>query len=597
MIISDLTVKTKHGIYKNLCLDFSKNGLYIFRGPYLLGAQQTAKDIALKATPTFEDKTLSDAFAIDQRSVLTYSPAHPASTRETVRDYIKKGDPSVTDEVVASALKNFGLEINLSTPCVALSDEYKNSLPIIAAFLRETPYMIIDVPKGAGDATLTLLKKAIDESSSTVILITNEERFFSGAIAIYDFTENDIILHAKDTPEVQQNPYVSAPPPKEATNRQARVSAYSSLLRVTQSTMHYIAFGLFLIIMLIAVLTTWITNNFLVNLTDPSLIDCQIQVRYSDDVISQNNKDYAEQRNLMINNENNFSFDTVKNIASNFDCEVYIRDSYYIEYELWRGDVAVFSAPIGYGATLPSILSPPSIFQLECPNGVPKDWSNEAAISPSAAEHYNLGSDPIGKTLVYNGKTYTVTSTIYSPQRILRLSYNGSGLGVYQYDSETYAKFIESQIVTYPEESLIIAKNAADEFAILDHIITNAPRSYVLSNEFYYTAHSRLFKNATQNIALFGLIPATLLSLLLVSILESKSIKRGMMIASGYSFRYDRAVHGKTFYALTTLAPYIIVSAVLLAVPAPIKFYTLIPTLLTIAAVGIITTIHALLNK
>lgn len=70
-----------------------------------------------------------------------------------------------------------------------------------------------------------------------------------------------------------------------------------------------------------------------------------------------------------------------------------------------------------------------------------------------------------------------------------------------------------------------------------------------------------------------------------------------MMIASGYSFRYDRAVHGKTFYALTTLAPYIIVSAVLLAVPAPIKFYTLIPTLLTIAAVGIITTIHALLNK
>lgn len=589
-----MTVKSKHGIYENVCLDFSRNGVYIFRGPYLLGAQQTAKDIALKASPSFENTQLANAYSICPNSVITYSPAHPAATRETVRNYIKKGDTSITDEAITSALKRFGLDVNLSTPCVALSDEYKNVLPLCAAFLRVTPYMIIDVPAGASDAILTTLKKIIDDSSSTIILVTNEERFFSGAIAIYDFTENDIILHAKDTPEAQQKSPKEPPPVRADAVRPPKKSAYLSLLRVTQSSRHYVAFGLYVVIMILAVYTTTLMSNLLVLAIHPT-IDYQIHVGYrSHDVITQSHKDYAEQRNLKINNENTFTYETVKSIASNFDCEIYIQDSYYLEYKLWSGDVGVFSAPVGHGA-FDSVS--PSIFRLFYSNDEPKDWSNEAAITLSTAEYYNLGSDPIGKAIEYGGKTYTVVSTINSPQRLLRLSYNGSGLGVYQYDSDTYDRFIASQNNSHPVETQIMAKNSADERAILDFIVTNAPRSNLVSNEFYSIANSSDLKRAAQTFALFGLIPATILSLLLVSLLESKSIKRGMLIANDYSYRYIGAVHAKTFYTLTTLAPYVIVAAALLAVPLPLKFYTLIPSLLTLAAVGIFTAIHGHLNK
>lgn len=590
MRISDLTVKTPVGEYKGLRFDFSKRGVYVLRGTYLTGASKAARAIALNALPTFDSQELTDSFGADRNSVITYVPPIIASTRETVFDYIKKGDPSITSDDVVAVLKRFNVGEPLSTPCVALNDELKSALPICAAFVRETPYIIIDVPHGAGDATLSLLNEALNETTATVILVTNENRFFDKAVAFYDFTENDVVCRVnKSSDDESESVETAAPPPKTAATRASRVSAYRSLLKVTQSPRHYVVFALFLLFTIGSSLYSYFSFNNIGNTT--ALRDNQIHVIYSND-IGDRNIGYAEERDLDINSAARFSVNNVRHVANNFDCDIYVKEYNHFENIDYSSGVFVFSAPEGFGVFRYLLSDMNYYFDSGRYDAIPKDWEREAALSTKAAEHFALGDNPVGKTITYDGQTYTVVSMIDTPNPAMRLSYNGSGLGVYQYQRDTFDAFVEETGINSPEV-LFVTKTAQQELDILDYIVAYAPNSRILSNTYIDIADYRSNLALSNYFAARRSIFVGAIMILLLIIVCRRYIERGIRIANSYVYRYTNTVRGKTAFILITLAPFIL-SAVIMMIgfPSPVRYYLLIPTLLSCVTIGIMSAVY-----
>lgn len=470
MIVKGLTIKNPLIHYENIHCDFSKKGIYLIKGENGTGKTTFIESLIFEEnseTVFFLDELHNELYWTNRWLLIAYVPQTIIDVPLTVEQYLRKGNRNISDERMFDYINRFKLnDIKLEQNFSSLSGGEKTKLAIIAALLKDTPFIILDEPTNhLDDESVLILKECLfEEKDKTIIMVTHDKRMDIEPNGEVVFNLNSITVNLKKVEET--NHYFTS-----STMR--KINPFRLMLRAINKKLY--AF-IFLLITLVTFLLIGI-NYFYVYfyfahepLIPPNIINVySIEKNY----VGGLNERYVKGEGLDIDPTRYghlIGYDDIVHIAEMEQVAFVILSDYSmvreadIQLELFAHgeiealDLYVFSPPeLVYEYSLCCTFLPNGATRL-LEGRLPQDEQYEVALSPYLLQTYFNFTDQdvpqaIGKTISFNHTTYTIVGLLATD--VMLISYQPDNLyGLYIYDPATYIEYKERNL-NYIKENYI----------------------------------------------------------------------------------------------------------------------------------------------
>lgn len=514
MIIHGWNIKNQYVEFTDVCLDFSKIGLYLVTGDNGSGKSTLIKSIMFgNECPEFSNAQWREAFHKARYKLIGYVSQDDVDTSDTVWEFLSKHN-LVSSSKAHALMDAFHLqEIEFSKRFAVLSGGEKRKLMIVSALIKETPYVVLDEPTNSLDdqSVASLIDLLTREAAlRTVILVSHDPR-------LKDITKRTICV-TRGT--IVQNHGTTGADSNEV--HVIRNLPVVSPKRFLWRGMHYKGQFAWMLVLFLGFGLLAMLNHFLYYIgyaVNEAPKSNQILIQSVDRAYTQLNEKYVIGEHLEIDAtriHHLIAYDDIPTIATLIGIQkIYMADIAYIS-AYYRGDddgihrpFFVFSIPsIVSGSTqISGFLSDPELFYLEM-GRLPYDGEHEVAISANMlSQHYgfDVPASAMNQMIEIDQTHYRVVGILFEDIAIVSYEIN-DGYGIYVYQVENYSSFKSKQIEFLTMEqaylnvdSLLVETIPGFERSVLNRLIQTYPANNYVSNHFvlmFNHTHNRQFQLA-----------------------------------------------------------------------------------------------------
>lgn len=541
MIVNNMSVKNDSISFDNVKLSFSSVGIHIIAGPNGAGKTTLLNEILFGSCDVdFSNKEYMLAYGDRRHLLFAYVPQIVPDINIKISDIIKRGDGNsrvhdIYREFLATTGNHADRQIN------TLSGGERALVAVIAAFLKDTPYIFLDEPtNNMDDKTVEAFLSIVKEYAlrKTIVIVSHDPRMKVDAVSKISITNEGIV----QTPNRVAIPSVGIGLPIAAH------SLFRTILKTTISTRSicvYVA-----VLLALVTLSVFIDGEMAGHFSLQSLPPKgEILIAPSDGVFSEVNKAFTDSIGVSINKRDyskEVKFSDIPQIYDNDGIKtIYIMSIEYFSTEYFDRQSEIESHELG--PSFP-ILSIPDAFKryadyaidtraLSLDSGrLPLDGKKEVSISRDLLiKHFGYSDNidnnsPIGGEIKINDDTYTIVGLTYMD--ICLLSYHkGDNLGFYEYDKDTFEQFKDSELAYCEKsnrinpdriESALIMTDASTEKKAVSRIVQAFPANSYKSYIFDYAWLANNNADALKRIMLITFPITAILALIALFIFRSK---------------------------------------------------------------------------
>lgn len=525
MIIHNINLNNRFIDYKDEKIDLNVPGIYL-----ILGANGTGKTTLLESIVfddldiTFPSHEMEWYYHFERYKLISYVQQNVTDCDMSVENYILKDNLNVNLDLAKELLNELEFdENNYSENVQKLSGGERLKVSLVAALIKDTPYLFLDEPTNyLDDATVKCMIKILQEyaKNTVIVIVSHDERIMNMEAIRY-------VMNGKTIHRESMNP-VSNEKMIRGVTQKAKLSFRKIAWRRINRPLNYAVWSL--IIITSFCLTFLLQYFYYMKYNDEIIPSPNLIAVYSVDyAFGELNQNYCAVEGLEISDtvkHNMINIDDVPNIAELSGCkDIYIQDTpKYMEFasQLNRqimkdnginGDKGTFDMELHCFA-LPEVITRDQRFLnlvgmmdfSYLTNGrLPKDNADEVSISVRLLQKYfgfskEEAENAIGRTLTYEGNQYEIVGIQYIDVCIISYQNSLENCGVYHYDSATFSQFKE-YYNTYIKENGIVFENLealaiTTEFGMEKSVLNNLIQTFPASN-YYSSAFAEMWAKET----------------------------------------------------------------------------------------------------
>lgn len=179
MRIQKINVHNPFIHYDNLALDLPGSGLYFLLGENGSGKSSLIREILYGKVEMVFDQPGEESFSrLKRHALFAYMPQEMNSCKISVAEYLSRENPNVDGRRQEELMHYFGLHsLNRKENVAKLSGGEITRLALVAAFSKNTPYVILDEPSNyLDDGAVRLLAELLEkEKRHKAILIASHD--------------------------------------------------------------------------------------------------------------------------------------------------------------------------------------------------------------------------------------------------------------------------------------------------------------------------------------------------------------------------------------------------------------------------------------
>lgn len=591
MKISGFHIKNKFINYENLTFDFSNFGIYKISGENGTGKTSIIEKIVFGTYHVqFDSEKFFQLWKNRRYAIFTYIPQDIVDSNQNVGEYICKGNRYIKTTDAIALLNEFGLEESIiSQKFKVLSGGEKKKIQIISGLLKDTPYIFIDEPTNNLDnASVNCLNKILNKlkDNKIIILISHDERLKCEVIAEYNLFNNESVYINNKKLSVTQKHSASI---DTLNTYNTKPNFFKILIPVLRNYGQIVT--IFILLFGYIMLSLYATYEFKNGLSEETpvrenIILVQASTYYDEELLSY----YVKGENIIIDESLHTRYLNLGDIyedVSNLEGvdKIYITDIKY------QNNIESMILDATIGNELHYVSFPKEYTQdfwdssyidygLDLLEGeFPEDEGMEVAISKNLLCNYfgyteETASEAIGDNIVLslngNEETYEIVGFTYFDY--ILISYNENmNYGAYCYNETTFEAFAMEQIQfeidrdgwpALVRESIILTSSGY-EADILNHLMTNYPAGYYLSNHYTVVSSNAYNRGRFIEVLIPNLIVACVLSIAFIFI-NHYAIKYNYAILWDYGNYYVNRSKMKFIYCLTSLTLYLLIVILLI---------------------------------
>lgn len=457
MKIQGFAVKNKTIAFSDIALDFSGTGIHLIQG-----ANGTGKTTILEAllfernqtTVTFNHAVEQESYAYNRWQLIAYVPQNIYEIEESVKTFVQKHNPAISDKHIEEEMAYYQMEdVTLNQRFSTLSGGEKMKLSIIAALLKDTPYVVLDEPTNHLDdySVLLLAERLSALKQKTLLIVCHDDRLKVPYVSRVEIQPSTITQHFQGAVvhETHLPKYTKKVPTPLILWRGMQVKTFGYLT------------SLVTLALLFSVLVNHLFANWTMNLI-PLLPPDIIRPIFTSSAQMQANELYSSLEGLEFDftNRNRITLNDVPMIAQMEGVKEILMADFATTHRARRQtstapldagpveELFVFSAPEFVVQSQMCCHFVPGVpYRLEVLEGrLPRDGYYEMALSPLVKEMF-LGGEPasserlIGQEIALDGQIFNVVGVINVD--VVLVSYNRTRLfNFYLFEEATFDAFM-----------------------------------------------------------------------------------------------------------------------------------------------------------
>lgn len=554
-MIFNLNIQNKYISFQNAIFDFSRYGVYILTGANGIGKSTILRQFVFgESECVFNTPAQKQAYWAERHELITYIEQDPIPDGNSIKNYIYKGKDKINITLLNTLLRSFALsDINLNQSVNELSGGEFCKINIIAALLKNTPYIFMDEPTNNFD------NEAVRELIQIISLFSNEHTFV--------IVSHDPRLLIPASTEICITPGVVTPlsestMPKNVSEPTINPIPKGRLLfhHISKPSVVICSF-FYLVLFIFAVLANSMLYFALRSFDSLPDIKNSILCYKVDKVFADLNKTYVNAENLNIEDSvksKMLLFSDIPEIASMAGVEkiVFSDESYIypISFDKNSDNIKLISIPHDIAMNFGNITSFDFDLRLLNIGRLPFDDADEVVLSETLLKKYGYSDykQALGQQISIMNKTYTVVGCTY--QNVCIVSYtSGDNFGYIEYDPCNYDsishRISESLInmdatMTNGAFNTIIYTKEGMEKVVLNELMTKYPAENFYSYEFI-----RTFVEATNS-------KATIITAICNVIFVFGSCLAILLIFNKSAQLYKNELHALEIYYINQKMPY-----------------------------------------
>lgn len=504
MIYVNSRVNKKYIQLRDIKLSFEECGVYVLKGENGCGKTTLIESIVFdenKSHFLFSDKREKNAFITNKHNLFTYIPQKITYSEMRVDTYIKKMNSKVKEEEILYYLQRFSLPIDiLKSKYCFLSGGEQKKISIIAALIKNTPYIFMDEPTNyMDDSSVSTLINVLESEArkKKIIIVTHDTRLYIKEQRKFILSNGTIEKISVDTLANERNCCVCQIPENSKPN----------MLKLFWGVTKEFSFRItYIIVTLILANLLFFTNlSFGDSIGETvGIYHDTILIYYTGGGHDSLNEMYEKSENIKVDMsiyEKYIDYAEIPIIANiNNINDIYIPDCVYIHEVAEKitnaqtDDVILYSCPNKYIEQYVDTFG--DEFCITYTEGsIPKDGKSEVAISKTLLlKHFGYTEDTvddaIGDSITIDNFDYEIVG--FSYYDIAIISYDKStNYGYYHYDEDTYDEFYDKQMAYINEidgddavNNILINVDEENEKTVLNNLISNYPADCYISKYF-----------------------------------------------------------------------------------------------------------------
>jgi len=570
MLIEKISIVNKKINIIDQKFDFSKNGIYIFKGENGSGKTTTIKKILFeKYNVSFGDASFKDHFDKNKRyKLFSYVPQYIYPSNIAIKNYLFPFQSNKNKEII-NLFKIFDLNFDPNCKIQVLSTGERMKLAIIRALAKKTPYIFLDevtnnLDNKSVNTLIAILKKY---SKNHVIIISSHDKRIldlKDVNGTYKFSNKKIEF----TPGLKS--YQEQLKLSEIKNMNIFSFLYNFLFKPIQLLTVAVT------ILFIFNLNLYITDSLFKNYHEDEQKNNNIVFVYdSDKKISQWNIDYTKNQKIKIdlNNSNRIKYTSITNLMENEKIEtIYFHDIEYdinlaqkINEKTAINDINLISIPDFIANNYSDSFGFFTDYLLY-EGKFPKDYKNEILISKNLlVKHFNYDINLVDKAIedyiIINQEKYKIVGFHHLDIAVVSFD-KKNNFGIYQYQnkedyinfSNKLSKYMEAKEYFETEviSSFFIKTKENKEKEVLDYLMKNYSANNFLSNS-YSKILARVYN---QKILVDYFIKTNILVILfsvIIFFINKSAIKINLKIIDNFDNYYITNNKIKHIYSISSL--------------------------------------------
>ncbi|MCR4670175.1 MAG: ABC transporter ATP-binding protein [Saccharofermentans sp.] len=574
-------------IYKNIkiykpYLSFScdrimipESGVTVFIGDNGSGKTTLMKSLVFDDHEVeFSSEKEKEAYRENRYRLFSYVPQELPSYNISVEDYLKKGALSIDIDRILQYFNEFSISyINLKDRFDKLSGGEKMKIAIIAAVIKDTPYIFMDEPTNHldNDSVIELIRLIKDISMcKSIVLICHDPRLDISNFQVLKIHNNGLseINTSHETEFVND---VELP----VVSMRYSLLAKKSLYNVTSLVVLYLIVSLFSFLSVLN--KTRFEEGYSYNNNRPK--ENVILAYPAEHYYSDTNGFYARSEKLVVDEEKYdrmINYSDIPQIAEMSNVEkVLVLDSSILLDEL---DMIVFdgsgpqeehfySIPCDFIDCFPSASESYLAYFGQLIDGrYPEDGKHEICVPYSSLEQLGKSIEQIGENVVINGEEYQLVGVLDNYFGLYLLSYSqDQNRGFYCFEQDSFLSFLNKQDEsnTNTQELMIYTTN---EKKTLNQLIESYPATNYDSLQFtlgFERQYNRDF--IISEILPINIILSFVISLV-VLLVRKKQVSIDNAMITDFSNYFISKHRIRIFYVAISIVSYVIFSMIVLLV-------------------------------